>query len=158
VVRASDGRGPQTALTPLVLSHAGTDRIEGLVAQVYARPDRRQAIAAMAGLVARADADGDAVAREVLSRAADELTLAARSVVEQLGMRGERFRVVLSGGLFKMAPTVASMVAERIGDLAPRAITGVLTDEPALGAVRLALRAAAGRLRLPVYAAAPARS
>ena len=158
VVRASDGRGPQTALTPLVLSHAGTDRIEGLVAQVYARPDRRQAIAAMAGLVARADADGDAVAREVLSRAADELTLAARSVVEQLGMRGERFRVVLSGGLFKMAPTVASMVAELIGDLAPRAITGVLTDEPALGAVRLALRAAAGRLRLPVYAVAPARS
>jgi hypothetical protein len=53
---------------------------------------------------------------------------------------------------------VASMVAERIGELAPRAITGVLTDEPALGAVRLALRAAAGRLRLPVYAAAPARS
>ena len=107
VVRASDGRGPQTALTPLVLRHAGTDRIEGLVAQVYARPDRRQAIAAMAGLVARADADGDAVAGEVLSRAADELTLAARSVVEQLGMRGERFRVVLSGGLFKMAPPVA---------------------------------------------------
>jgi N-acetylglucosamine kinase-like BadF-type ATPase len=158
VVRASDGRGPQTALTPLVLGHAGTDRIEGLVAQVYARPDRRQAIAAMAGLVARADADGDAVARDVLSRAADELTLAARSVVEQLGMRGERFRVVLSGGLFKMAPAVASMVAERIGELAPRAATGVLTDEPALGAVRLALRAAAGRLRLPVYAAAPARS
>ena len=57
------GRGPQTALTPLVLRHAGTDRIDGLVAQVYARPDRRQAIAAMAGLVARADADGDAVAR-----------------------------------------------------------------------------------------------
>jgi N-acetylglucosamine kinase-like BadF-type ATPase len=158
VVRASDRRGPQTALTPLVLRHAGTDRIEGLVAQVYARADRRQAIAAMAGLVARADADGDAVAREIVTAAADELTLAARSVVEQLSMRGERFRVVLSGGLFKMAPVVASLVAGRIGDLAPRAVTGVLTDEPALGAVRLALRAAAGRLRLPVYAAAPARS
>ncbi len=158
VVRASDRRGPQTALTPLVLRHAGTERIDGLVAQVYARPDRRQAIAAMAGLVARADADGDAVAREILSAAADELVLAARSVVEQLAMRGERFRVVLSGGLFKMAPTVASMVAQRIAEIAPRAVTGVLTDEPALGAVRLALRAAEGRLRLPVYAAAPARA
>jgi N-acetylglucosamine kinase-like BadF-type ATPase len=158
VVRASDRRGPQTALTPLVLRHAGADRIEGLVAQVYARADRRQAIAAMAGLVARADADGDAVAREILAAAAGELTLAARSVVEQLGMRGERFRVVLSGGLFKMAPTVAAMVATRVAELAPRAVTGVLTDEPALGAVRLALRAAVGRLRLPVYVAAPARS
>jgi N-acetylglucosamine kinase-like BadF-type ATPase len=158
VVRASDRRGPQTLLTPLVLRHAGADRIDGLVAQVYARGDRRQAIAAMAGLVARAEADGDTVAREILSAAAGELTLAARSVVEQLGMRGERFRVVLSGGLYKMAPTVASQVAARVADLAPRAITGVLTDEPALGAVRLALRAAAGRLRLPVYASAPARS
>jgi N-acetylglucosamine kinase-like BadF-type ATPase len=158
VVRASDRRGPQTALTPLVLRHAGTERIDGLVAQVYARPDRRQAIAAMAGLVARADADGDAVAREILSAAGAELALAARSVVEQLAMRGERFRVVLSGGLFKMAPTVASMVAQRIAEIAPRAATGVLTDEPALGAVRLALRAAEGRLRLPVYAAAPARA
>ena len=156
VVRASDRRGPQTALTSLVLRHAGTERIDGLVTQVYARADRRQAIAAMAGLVARAD--GDAVAREILTAAADELTLAARSVVEQLEMRGERFRVVLSGGLFKMAPTVASMVARRVAELAPRAVTAVLTDEPALGAVRLALRAAAGRLRLPVYGTAPARS
>ncbi len=158
VVRASDRRGPQTALTSLVLRHAGTERIDGLVTQVYARADRRQAIAAMAGLVARADADGDAVAREILAAAADELTLAGRSVVEQLEMRGERFRVVLSGGLFKMAPTVASMVARRVAEIAPRAVTAVLTDEPALGAVRLALRAAAGRLRLPVYGAAPAKS
>ncbi len=158
VVRASDRRGPQTALTPLVLRHAGAERIDGLVAQVYARPDRRQAIAAMAGLVARAEADGDAVAREILGAAADELTLAARSVVEQLGMRGERFRVVLSGGLYKMAPVVAGMVAARLSEIAPRSVTGVLTDEPALGAVRLALRAAAGQLRLPVYAAAPART
>ncbi|MGD9905597.1 MAG: N-acetylglucosamine kinase [Vicinamibacterales bacterium] len=158
VVRASDRRGPQTALTPLVLRHADTDRIDGLVAQVYARADRRQAIAAMAGLVARADADGDAVAREILAAAADELALAARSVAEQLGMRGERFRVVLSGGLFKMAPVMAGLVDRRIAEVAPRAVTGVLTDEPALGAVRLALRAAAGRLRLPVYAAAPART
>ena len=142
----------------MVLRHAGTERIDGLVTQVYARADRRQAIAAMAGLVARADADGDAVAREILAAAADELTLAGRSVVEQLGMRGERFRVVLSGGLFKMAPAVASMVARRVAEIAPRAVTAVLTDEPALGAVRLALRAAAGRLRLPVYAAAPAKS
>ena len=91
----------QTALTPLVLRHAGADRIDGLVAPGATRaPDRRQAIAAMAGLVARAEADGDAVARRdpALRRPA-ELTLAARSVVEQLGMRGERFRVVLSGGL-----------------------------------------------------------
>lgn len=155
VVRAADRRGPATALTALVLKHADADRIDGLVRKVHSRQDRRPMIAAMAGLVARAEAAGDAVASEILRAGADELMLAARSVIEQLGMRGERFHVVLSGGLFKMAPVMASMMAARVADLAPRAVTGLLTDEPALGAVRLARRAAEGRLRLPVYAGAP---
>ena len=156
VVRAADRRGPQTALSTLVLRHAGVDRIDGLVRQIYDRQDRRQAIAAMAGLVAVAEADGDAVSSEILTAAATELALAARSVIEQLGMRGEAFRVVLSGGLFKMAPAVASAMASRMADVAPRASTAMLADEPALGAVRLALRAARGQLRLPVYAGAAA--
>lgn len=155
VVRAADRRGPATALTALVLRHADADRIEGLVRQVHTRSDRRPLIAAMAGLVAKAHADGDAVAGEILRAAAAELALAARSVVEQLGMRGDAARVVLSGGLFKMAPAVASMLAAQMAEVVPKAITAVLTDEPALGAVRLALRARRGHLRLPVYAAAP---
>lgn len=155
VVRAADRRGPATALTTLVLRHAGVERIDGLVRHVHTRPDRRPFITAMAGLVARADADGDAVAGEILRAATDELALAARSVIEQLGMRGERFHVVLSGGLFKMASVMVSLLAVRVTDLAPKATTGLLTDEPALGAVRLARRAAEGRLRLPVYAGAP---
>ena len=154
VVRAADRRGAATALSGLILRHAGVGRIDGLVAQVFARKDRRQAIAAMAGLVAKAEAEGDAVAAEILRAAAAELALAAASVVEQLAMRGERFRVVLSGGLFKMAPVLGSTLATRMSEIAPRASTGVLIDEPALGAVRLARRAAEGRLRVPVYAAA----
>ena len=121
VVRAADRRGPATALSTLVLRHAGVDRIDGLVAQVFARKDRRQAIAAMAGLVAKADAEGDAVAGEILRAAVAELALAAASVVDRLAMRGERFRVVLSGGLFKMAPVLPSMLATRMGEIAPRA-------------------------------------
>jgi len=155
VVRAADRRGPATALSTLVLRHADADRIDGLVRQVHTRADRRQMIAAMAGLVAKAEADGDAVAGEILRSAASELVIATRSVVEQLGMRGERFHVVLSGGLFKMAPTLAAMLAALVAEIAPKAAVGVLTDEPALGAVRLALSASRGQLRLPVYAGAP---
>ncbi len=154
VVRAADRRGPATMLSTLVLRHAGVDRMDGLVAQVFDRKDRRQAIAAMAGLVARADTEGDTVAAEILRAAAAELAIAASSVVEQLAMRGDRFRVVLSGGLFKMAPALAAMLEARMSDIAPRALTAMLIDEPALGAVRLARRAAEGRLRVPVYAAA----
>lgn len=155
VVRAADRRGPATSLTALVLRHASADRVEGLVGAVHTRPDRRQLIAAMAGLVASAHVDGDAVAGEILRAAATELALAARSVVEQLGLRGEPIQVVLSGGLFKMAAPMAAMVSPLVLDVAPRATVAVLADEPALGAVRLALRAAHGRLRVPVYAGAP---
>lgn len=155
VVRAADRRGPATALSSLVLRHADSDRIEGLVRHVHTRPDRRQVIAAMAGLVARAEAGGDAVAGEILRAAAAELVIAAKSVIEQLGMRGERFHVVLSGGLFKMAPALTSMLGALVADLAPKATVGMLADEPALGAVRLALQASRGELRLPVYAGAP---
>ncbi len=152
VVRAADRRGPATALSALVLRHAGTDRIDGLVGQVHARPDRRQLITAMAGLVARAEAEGDVVAGEILRAAASELVVAARSVVEQLGMRGESFHVVLSGGLFKMAPVMASMLESGVAEVAPKASVAVLSDEPALGAVRLALAVGRNELKLPVYA------
>lgn len=156
VVRAADHRGPATALTALVLRHTGSERVDALVRHVHARPDRRPMLAAMAGLVVRAAADGDHVAAEILRAAAGELTVAARSVIEQLGMRGDPFRVVLAGGLFKMAPRLSAMLEAQLVEVAPKANVAMLTDEPVVGAVRLARAAAEGRLRLPTYAGAPA--
>jgi N-acetylglucosamine kinase-like BadF-type ATPase len=45
VVRASDGRGPQTSLTPLVLEHYGAAQASGLVHAIYDRAVRPQTIA-----------------------------------------------------------------------------------------------------------------
>jgi hypothetical protein len=66
-------------------------------------------------------------------------------------MRGEVFRTVLSGGIFRGIPSLAENVMTRLADVAPRSDVRRLTVEPALGAVRLALATARGRVDLPEY-------
>jgi N-acetylglucosamine kinase-like BadF-type ATPase len=151
VVRQFDGRGPATLLTDLVLAQMSLSSPADLIPAVYEHPSQRRAIAAIATLVEKASDAGDAVAAEILSRAGAELTAAAASVIARLGMRGDVFRVVLSGGIFRALPSLAVDVTRRLSEVAPRAEAHVLTVEPAVGAVRLALAAARGGVVVPSY-------
>jgi N-acetylglucosamine kinase-like BadF-type ATPase len=151
VVRQFDGRGPVTLLTDLVLAQMSLSNPAELIPAVYEHPSQRRAIAAIATLVQKASDAGDAVAAEILARAGAELTGAAASVIARLGMRGDVFRVVLSGGIFRALPSLAIDVTERLSEVAPRAEAHVLTVEPAVGAVRLALAAARGGVVVPSY-------
>jgi N-acetylglucosamine kinase-like BadF-type ATPase len=151
VMRHADGRGPRTALTPMVLDRLRLGRPDDLVNEVYEGAERRQLVATLGPLVAQAQDGGDAVAAEILSDAASELVLAAASVVGRLEMRGDLFRTFLSGGMFRSIPWLASEVTKRLAEVAPRATVAPLSAEPAAGAVRLALAEAGGGARVPVY-------
>jgi N-acetylglucosamine kinase-like BadF-type ATPase len=151
VMRHADGRGPRTALTPMVLERLHLARPDELVNEVYEGAERRQLVATLGPLVAQAQAGGDAVAAEILSDAASELVLAAASVVERLEMRGDVFPTFLSGGMFRSIESLSSDVRNRLAELAPRTTVSLLSAEPASGAVRLALAEAAGGSRVPVY-------
>jgi N-acetylglucosamine kinase-like BadF-type ATPase len=151
VMRHADGRGPRTALTPMVLERLHLARPDELVNEVYEGAERRQLVATLGPLVAQAQAGGDAVAAEILSDAASELVLAAASVVERLEMRGDVFPTFLSGGMFRSIESLSSDVRNRLAELAPRTTVSLLSAEPASGAVRLALAEAAGGARVPVY-------
>src|SRR5687768_13611742 len=76
VVRAADGRGPRTQLTSLILEHFQLTQVAGLVREVYDKGLRRQAVAALGGVVDRARADGDVAASEILRGAGEELSRA----------------------------------------------------------------------------------
>ena len=106
---------------------------------------------AIAALVQRAADGGDAVATDVLSRAAAELTTAAASVIRRLDMRGEVFPTILAGGIFRGLPSLARDVKARLSEVAPRTEVRLLDVEPALGAGRLALAAARGEVAIPAY-------
>lgn len=166
VMRDVDGRGPRTELTPLVLQHFAIPRPELLVSEVYHRPQGRRTIAALGAVVDRARAQGDPVARDIMTHAADELVMAAASVIAKLDMRGEQFPVLLSGGMLRQGSGVgdqgagdqgsggtwlAAEVRDRMAEVAPRSTVMPLTQEPVTGAVRLAIAEARGGVRVPAY-------
>src|SRR3954469_13634051 len=151
VMRAADGRGPETQLTAEILSHFNVDDESRLPRIVYDRELPRVSVAALGPIVQRAADVGDAVARRILERAADELVLAAESVATRLEMRGDAFSFYLAGGVFRVVPWLAQEMPKRLVEVAPRAQTEVLEEEPAIGAVWLALAEARGGARVPQY-------
>jgi len=91
------------------------------------------------------------LASDIMVHAADELTLAAESVITRLDMRGEPFPLLLAGGMLKESAWLASAVRQRMAEVAPRSQVGPLTQAPAMGAVRLAIAEAGGGARVPPY-------
>jgi len=151
VVRQFDGRGPRTVLTEMVLESMRLESPTELVHAVYAGGLHRYAIASIAPVVQRAAEAGDAVAADIVSRAAIELAAAATSVITKLEMRGEVFPTLLAGGVFRGVPALVAQVASLLGEAAPRSDVRPLDVEPAIGAVRLALALARGPVVLPAY-------
>ena len=151
-MRAGDGRGPATLLTPRVLAHFAFEQVSDLVHEVYyrdtaaARRRRRSS-----GVVQAAADDGDVVARQIVADAADELVLAVAVRGDAARDAGLQFPLVLSGSLFRVLPTLLSDVLVRLAEVAPRSQPKVLDVEPAMGAVRLALAEARGGARVPQY-------
>ncbi len=98
VARAADGRGPQTTLSDAVLSTLRLPDAYALVPWLYqvGQPRTRE-VAALAPLVLTHAEAGDAVAGEIVTRACDELTLAARTVIRRLQM--EAPKIAFAGGL-----------------------------------------------------------
>jgi N-acetylglucosamine kinase-like BadF-type ATPase len=151
VVRHADGRGPATTLAPRILQHFRVRGVPDLVQEVHLRDPRRHRVASVANSVQAACDDGDVVAREIVDRACDELVNAAGSVAERLAMRGSVFPLVLAGGVLRGLPVLREQLLARLPDVAPRSQPSLLTEEPAVGAVRLAMAEAGGGARLPHY-------
>ncbi len=151
VMRAGDGRGPDTALAGEILAHFNVADVSRLPRIVYDREMPRMSVAALGPIVQTVAADGDAVAVRILERAADELGLGARSVTTRLEMRGDAFTFYLAGGVFRVVPWLADELTRRLAEVAPRSQVEILQEEPAAGAVWLALAEARGGAQVPRY-------
>ena len=151
VLRQSDRRGPVTRLTTLLLEHFQVAHAQDLIHQVYHPALRPTAIAALAQCVQQAFTAGDAVAIGILRGAADQLEASAMSVARRLDLVGTQFPFVLAGGMFRAVPWLHDELDRRLTLASPKSRTFVLDVEPAAGAVRLAIAAARGSARVPVY-------
>jgi len=151
VVRHADGRGRATSLTPRLLGHFGLTGAAELIHRVYHEELAPSAIGALARYVQEQRDHGDPVAKGILDQAAEELVTAAAAVMKRLEMDGESFSFVLAGGMFHAVPWLCEQLKALLPSLATSSRKIRLEQEPALGAVQLALAAAQGRAKTPAY-------
>lgn len=114
---AADRRGPETALLPFMLEHYGIPTIRHIVEMLYGPAFRRDQVAGISPEVVRI-AEGDEVARGIVTTAGERLAGLAIAVSEQLGITGEAVDVYPTGGVFNagalvMAPFRAMLAAAR---------------------------------------------
>ena len=138
IVRADDGRAQPTLLRAAVLEQLRIPDSESLVHRVYQELARAE-IAALAPLVQRAADHGDDAAQTIIDDAVREFMRAVESVIGRLGLAGENFRLVLSGGLWKAVPVLHQDFEKLAKKIAPWVSLHRLEVEPARGAVQLAI-------------------
>jgi N-acetylglucosamine kinase-like BadF-type ATPase len=163
-VRGEDGRGAPTALTRLVADHFATGgALEvGLAVHAGRLPEPR--LGEVAPLVVRAAVEGDAPARQLVQRLADEIALLAARAIADLDLGARPVDVVLGGGMLRRGGLTAQLAAARMAELAPEAVARFPSAPPVLGALLAGLEAmgagadAARRLRAAFAGAVAAQA
>ena len=139
-VRARDGRGPRTSLERSVPAHFGLARPSALTDALYSERIDETRLRELAPSVFAAAAKGDAVAREILDRLADELALMAIAIIRRLHLTRKDPDVVLAGGIFRAHDAqFLNRLAGAVHRVAPRARLVPLRTRPVLGAALLGL-------------------
>ena len=138
----ADGRGAGTAITAHVLRELGVQSFMEVIPQLYGRPHPAPAILAAVRAVGRAAADADAIGVSIVQRGAHALARAASVVAAELRLGDGP--VYLAGGAFESLPSLERAVRGELLAMLPRATVEPVSEEPAMGAARLAMRLAWG--------------
>ncbi|MEU5421046.1 N-acetylglucosamine kinase [Streptomyces sp. NPDC001407] len=150
--RADDGRGEATELARALPAHFGLPDMPALIEALHlgtVEEERQHEITPLLFAVAAA---GDAVAKSLVARQAEEVVAMAAVALRRLGLLADPVRVVLGGGVLAARhPLLHDRVVELLQARAPKAVPVVVTAPPVLGAALLSLD------RAPVPAAAYAR-
>lgn len=166
-VRARDGRGPRTSLERLVPAAFGLSRPIDVTRAIEAGRIGNPQVRKLSPVVFRAAASGDAVARSIVDRLADELAVMAVAIIRQLSVTRQRPEVILAGGVFAANDAAfEERITTSIQAVAPGAIVKRSDALPVLSAALLALdrldglsekarRAAEARLRATLGAWSP---
>ncbi|XP_073100117.1 uncharacterized protein [Elaeis guineensis] len=143
VMRAHDGRGPQTKLTKNILDILGLSSPDELIGWTYADPSWAR-IAALVPVVVSSAEDGDEVANRILYDSVQELADSVIAVVRRLRLcgkdGGDTFPLVMVGGVLEANKRwdIGKEVINCISKVYPGADPIRPKVEPAVGAALLA--------------------
>ena len=139
-IRSEDGRGPKTELQRTIPACLGYRRPFQVLTALHTGKLDIDRIAQLPPVVFETAARGDATARSIIDRQADEVVALATTAIRRLRMTRLDVDVVLGGGIFR---TEDAAFFERIRDgvaqVAPAATMTVLSDPPVIGAAELGL-------------------
>lgn len=139
-VRARDGRGPRTLFERLVPEHFGLKTPGAVTRALYEERIDETRLTELSPVVFRAAAEGDAVARGILTRLSTELVAMAVALIRRLGLTRLDPEVVLAGGVFHADdPIFYGEIDAGVRAVAPRARIVRLTAPPVLGAALIGL-------------------
>jgi len=138
-VRGHDGRDPHTVLEREVPAALGKRSLLAVLEAVQSGA-LEEHVAALAPLVFRCAAEGDAVARGIVERQADELVAMVVSAARRLHLLRRDVHVVLGGGLVPAGDGgFLARITAGIHAAAPAALVKPLDVPPVVGAGLLAL-------------------
>ncbi|MFD3516796.1 N-acetylglucosamine kinase [Streptomyces sp. NPDC058657] len=138
--RAEDGRGGPTVLADVLPAHYGVESVYALVEALHLGRIPMVRLHEAAPLVFAVSAEGDAVARALVHRLADEVVAMSTVALGRLGLLEEEVPVLLGGSVLAAGhPELDGRIAARLAERAPKATAAVVTAAPVLGAALLGL-------------------
>jgi len=143
-----DGTGPPTALSDAVAEFFGARSGEAVAAMVYTKPLTKPEIASFAARAAALAKGGDAVARALFSRGAEELGAQIAVVIDRTGLvgAGDPFPVGLIGSAFRAGPLLVDPLVAAVTRCCAQAHVSVVDTAPVAGSLLLAARACGAAL------------
>src|SRR5260221_1258133 len=131
-----DGRGSPTRITRHLFEDLGVSDFNGVLPMLYGKVHPSPAILAATRAVARAFAENDAIAVNIVERGARSLADMAKTAAHALLLDGGP--VYLAGGAFENVRPLEKAVRMELLSALPRAAVEPVGEEPAMGAARLA--------------------
>ncbi|MEU3168124.1 BadF/BadG/BcrA/BcrD ATPase family protein [Streptosporangium sp. NPDC006930] len=141
-VRAEDGRGPASALAAAVREHFGTRTVEEVSLAIHFGELPYGRLNELVPALMAAANRGDAVARSLVTRMAEEVVVLAVVAMRRLDLLSVPTEVVLGGGVLTARDPLMSELLERgFAEHAPQAKPIVSDVAPIMGAALLGLDA-----------------
>ena len=127
-----DGRKEKSMLYDLVMEYWNLEDLWGIVTHLAGNPDARHEVASAAKLCAKAAHAGDKTALRIYERAALDLSLQARTIIERHRHEWDG-TVVIMGGAWKGHPCMFDVFRREIELIYPEARICLPVFEPVVG-------------------------
>ncbi|MFJ9028894.1 N-acetylglucosamine kinase [Streptomyces sp. NPDC102274] len=138
--RAEDGRGEPTELVRTLPGHFGLGSMYELIESLHLGHIPFARRHELTPVLFATSAAGDAVAHSVVDRLSEEVVVLAAVALGRLGLLDEEVPVLLGGSVLAARhPQLDDRIAELLAARAPKAVIGVVTAPPVLGAALLGL-------------------